>query len=598
MRLFILLFLGCLLVFVVGIVWVDVFINELYYDDSIFVGDVGEVIEVVVIVGENLVDYWLYLYNGSILLVVMVYVNNLVLVGIVVGCGSVILVMVIYFSNGLQNGVNDGIVLVDVSGKVVQFISYEGIIIVFGGLVVGLISQNILVSEINSIVFGIFLQFIGSGSQYVYFIWVVLVMQIFGVCNNGQIFSGGGSIGLNILLLVCVIMLEQGVSIFLVVVDFSVMFSELVILVSGVFVFSCGQFGIVLLSYVSSGLCFMLFINMVLVVGEVCCFDICVICIIDVQGVCLVVDICIVFIVVIMIGNFDLGNLDFGMLGMYYLWVNIFILSQLCCLLYEIIKGYIVYLYSGLGISIWIILEIVDEDFNNSGRILDVYCNCSYIKVSGCVGMGSGLIYNCEYIWFNLFGFVSIIGDKGLLYVFYIDIYMLYLIDVQWNVDCGNKLFGKCDSSCGECVIEFNNGFGGGSGGYLGNFNWVCIFDGNGGIFEVWGYCKGDMVWVVMYMVICYEGGKDVKIGQFELDLELIDDCSRIVKIFVLLVYMGLFLILIDWYLFDLLDVVECVCNEVIYSFQGNCNFFIDYFEWVILVLFILVRLVICQLVN
>lgn len=459
-----------------------------------------------------------------------------------------------------------------------------------------MISQNILVVESNSMGLGMLLQLIGSGSQYIYFIWVDLVGQIFGSCNNGQIFSGGGMLGLNMLLLVFIIILVQGSSIFFVVVDLEVVFSEMVNLVSGVFVLSCGIFGIVLLIFLVSGCSVKLFINIVLVVGEVCCFDICVVCIIDLQGVYLVVDSCIVFIVVSIGGNLDLGNL--GVLVGYYFRVNISSFSQLCCLLYVIIKGYIVYLYSGLGISIWIILEIVDEDLNNLNCIFDVYCNCSYVKVSDCVGIGSGLIYNCEYIWLNLLGFVIIIGDKGLFYVLYIDIYMLYLIDVQWNVDCGNKLFGKCDVSCGECVIEVNNGQGGGSGGYLGNFNWVCMLDGNIGIFEVWGKCKGDMVCVVMYMVICYEGGKDVVIGQFELDLELIDDCSKIVKISSLLVYMGLLLMLIDWYLFDLLDDVECVCNDVVYSFQGNCNLFIDYFEWVILVLFILVKLVICQLVN
>ena len=45
-------------------------------------------------------------------------------------------------------------------------------------------------------------------------------------------------------------------------------------------------------------------------------------------------------------------------------------------------QGHTAYPYSGSGTSTWTILEIADEDPNNSGRILDAYRNHSYAKVT------------------------------------------------------------------------------------------------------------------------------------------------------------------------------------------------------------------------
>ncbi|OCG92385.1 hypothetical protein LMG933_22775, partial [Xanthomonas euvesicatoria] len=68
------------------------------------------------------------------------------------------------------------------------------------------------------------------------------------------------------------------------------------------------------------------------------------------------------------------------------------------------IKGHTVYPYSGSGTSTWTILEMADEDPNNSGRILDAYRNRSYAKVSDRAGTGSGLTYNREHTWPNSLG--------------------------------------------------------------------------------------------------------------------------------------------------------------------------------------------------
>lgn len=449
MRLLTPLSLACLLA-LAGTAQADVFINELHYDDSTPAGDVGEAIEVVATGGEDLSTYRLYLYNGSSPSAATVYANNPVPAGTAAACGKATLATVTYPTNGLQNGANDGIALVDASGKVVQFISYEGTITASGGPAAGLTSQNIPVSESNSTAPGTSLQLTGSGSQYAHFTWAESAKQTFGACNNGQTFSGTGGTGPNTPPSVRTTTPEQGASTFPAAADLTVTFSETVTLATGAFVLSCGQSGTVPLSHASSGSTFTVSTNTALVAGEACRFDIRATKVSDAQGARPAADTRIAFTVASSTGNPDPGNPDPGTPGEYYSRVNTANPSQLRCSLHETIKGHTAYPYSGSGTSTWTILEIADEDPNNSGKILDAYRNRSYTKVSGRAGTGSGLTYNREHTWPNSLGFANTTGDKGLPYAPYTDTHMLYLTDAQWNADRGNKPFGKCDSNCGE----------------------------------------------------------------------------------------------------------------------------------------------------
>ncbi len=594
MRLLTPLSLACLLVIATSPARADVFINELHYDDSTPAGDVGEAIEVVATAGEDLSGYRLYLYNGSTPSAAAVYANNAVPAG-TASCGSARLATVNYPTNGLQNGPNDGIALVDASGKVVQFLSYEGTITAAGGPAAGLTSQNLPVSETNSTAPGTSLQLTGTGSQYAHFTWAESAGQTFGACNHGQTFSGGGPTGPNTAPSVTATTPEQGASTFPAAADLSVTFSEPVTLSSGAFALSCGQSGTVALSHPTTGTRFTLATHTALVAGEACRFDIRATRVKDAQGARPAADTRIAFTVATATPP-DPGNP--GTPGDYYAKVNTATPSQLRCSLHETIKGHTAYPYSGSGTSTWTILEIADEDPNNSGKILDAYRNRSYTKVSGRAGTGSGLTYNREHTWPNSLGFASTTGDKGLPYAPYTDTHMLYLTDAQWNADRGNKPYAKCDSNCGERATESNNGSGGGSGGYPGTSNWVRTPDGNGGSFEVWGHRKGDMARAVMYMAIRYEGGNDAKTGQSEPDLELTDDRSRIVKTSASPAYMGLLSTLIDWHLSDPPDAAERARNEVIFSFQGNRNPFIDHPEWATPALFTSAKPATCQLAN
>ncbi len=390
---------ACLLALVAAPAQAEVFINELHYDDSTPAGDVGEAIEVVATAGEDLSGYRLHLYNGANASAAVVYDNKPVPAGSAAGCGSATIAVVTYPTNGLQNGPNDGIALVDASGKVVQFLSYEGAITASGGPAAGMTSQNIPVAETNSTAPGTSLQLTGSGSQYAHFTWAESAGETFGRCNNNQTFNGGGGTpgGPNTPPSVTTTTPAQGSSTFPAAADLEVVFSETVNLASGAFALSCGTSGSVPLTWPASGKTVKLSTNTALVAGEACRFDIRASRITDSQGARPAADSRIAFTVASTTGNPDPGNPDPGNPGNpgtpagYYSKVNTSSPSQLRCSLHETIKGHTAYPYSGSGTSTWTILEIADEDPNNSGKILDAYRNHSYTKVSSRAGTGSGL---------------------------------------------------------------------------------------------------------------------------------------------------------------------------------------------------------------
>src|SRR3546814_14573384 len=81
-------------------------------------------------------------------------------------------------------------------------------------------------------------------------------------------------------------------------------------------------------------------------------------------------------------------------------------------------------------------------------------------------------------------------------------------------------------------------------------------------------------------MAIRYEGGRDAHTDQSEPDLELTDNRSLIVKTSGSPAYMGLLSTLLAWHQADPPADAERGRNEVVYSFQGNRNPFIDHPHW------------------
>lgn len=559
-----------------------VFINEFHYDDATSSGDTGERIEVVATAGESLSGYRIYLYNGSTPSSATTYDNDLVPTGSLVSCGASVRVATLsYPTNGIQNGANDGFALVNASGQVVQFLSYEGQITASNGPAAGRTSSNLPVTESGSTAAGTSLQLGGSGGP-ANFTWRSSATQTFGRCNNGQSFTSSTNTPPS----VTATTPAQGATDFPTTGNLSASFSESVSLASGAFTLACTTSGNVSLSHASSGSMFSIDPAATLKAGESCLFTVVASKVSDSGGAHPAQNTVI---------DFDIASGSTP--GGYYSRVNTSSASQLRCSLHKTIRNHTAYPYSASTTDTWDILELADEDPNNAARILDVYRNRSYLKGSERAGTGTGITYNREHTWPNSLGFGSATGDKGLPYAPYTDTHMLYLSDTNYNSDRGNKPYAACTKAggCGERTTEANNGRGGGSGVYPGNSNWVQGPDGNGGSFETWGHRKGDMARAVLYMAIRYEGGVDSR-GQGEPDLELTDDRSKIVMTSSSPAYMGLLSTLLSWHQADPPDAAERERNEVIFGFQHNRNPFIDHPEWATNALFTSSKPATCQL--
>jgi endonuclease I len=155
---------------------------------------------------------------------------------------------------------------------------------------------------------------------------------------------------------------------------------------------------------------------------------------------------------------------------------------------------------------------------------------------------------------------------------------MLMISDIAYNSSRGNKPYDNCPSGCTEYATTAYNGAGGGSGTYPGNSNWS-----NASVFQVWSRLKGNVARAMFYMDLRYEGGTHGGSGAAEPDLRLTDTLSLVTTTGsnASIAYMGKLSTLIQWHQQDPVDAAEQLRNEVIQTYQGNRNPFIDHPEWV-----------------
>ncbi|MEA1072604.1 Calx-beta domain-containing protein [Sphingomonas sp. LY160] len=167
----------------------NVFINEINYDPA--GADTGEFIELAGVAGTDLTGYSVILYNGS---------NNapyatIALSGTIAdtsnGFGFITLNRP---ADGIQNGAPDGIALVDSAGRVLQFLSYEGVMTAASGPAAGLTSTDIGVGQAQATI-GTTLQLVGTGSSYADFSWAADVANTASAVNAGQTFLSGADQG-------------------------------------------------------------------------------------------------------------------------------------------------------------------------------------------------------------------------------------------------------------------------------------------------------------------------------------------------------------------------------------------------------------------
>ena len=172
------------------------FINEIHYDNA--GTDTGEFVEVAGTAGTNLDGWFIALYNGRN----GAQYGTFNLGGTLADSGNGFGFAVVEGpTNSIQNGAPDGLALVDNSGSVVQFLSYEGSFAAVGGPADGMTSTDIGVAESGSTPAGFSLQVTGNvttdsaGNVTSSFVWAPPASETKGAINTGQTFNGTGGSG-------------------------------------------------------------------------------------------------------------------------------------------------------------------------------------------------------------------------------------------------------------------------------------------------------------------------------------------------------------------------------------------------------------------
>jgi len=279
--------------------------------------------------------------------------------------------------------------------------------------------------------------------------------------------------------------------------------------------------------------------------------------------------------------------------GNYYAGVDASSCVALRTTLHATIDDHTVHPYTGSPTDVWTMLEAGDQDPNDSGKVLDVYFNKSFTKVTdrdSGTSVPQGTRYNREHTWPQSYGFSATNGNLGFPNAPRSDAHMLYASEKDWNADRGNKPFADCPPPGCAARHTLIHPLTGGAGSAAacdhasGNCNWVGGPDGNSGSFEVWTRRKGDIARAVLYMDVRYAGGVATggnTSGQSEPDLIVTDNRSLIAITSSSPAYMGLKATLIAWHALDPPDAQEQLRNDTIFSFQANRNPFIDHPEWV-----------------
>ena len=244
--------------------------------------------------------------------------------------------------------------------------------------------------------------------------------------------------------------------------------------------------------------------------------------------------------------------------------------------LHAVIDDHQRYPYSSSQIDVWDIMNLADEDPNDPSRVIDVYSNASYRKTSGG---GGG--YDRRHTWPSSFGFPE---DDGISNYPYTDVHNLFASDAGDQALRSDEPFRDCLGSCLEHATFSNEGRGDSGRIDTGDSDRTTGSDSEG-TWETWNDRKGDFARAILYMDVRYEGGVHGATGHVEPDLRLTDDEGLIERYRTgfnePVAYMGMLSTLLTWHWQDPVDRRELWRNEMIFSFQGNRNPFIDHPEWV-----------------
>ena len=158
-----------------GQVNADVLINEFHYDNS--GADVGEFVEIAVLQGTTLSDINISLYNGSNGTAYASTTADTLGAAFSTGVAinSMLYDLFVWEPSSIQNGEPDGIAVTSASGRS-QFISYEGTLTAVEGIVEGVLSTDVGVSERGDTAIGSSISFIDGD-------WVITETNTRGQAN-------------------------------------------------------------------------------------------------------------------------------------------------------------------------------------------------------------------------------------------------------------------------------------------------------------------------------------------------------------------------------------------------------------------------------
>jgi len=535
----------------------DVWINEFHYDNS--GTDTNEKIEVMAPSGTAFTGWKIVLYNGS----GGAQYATLNLSGTAASqCGGHGTTVATVGSTGMQNGAPDGFALVNPSNQVVQFLSYEGTFTATDGPAAGLASTAIPVSETDTTPTGQSLRLTGTGASYAAFAWASPATSSFGACNAGQTLSGGGGGGGGT-------SLSNGVPVSSLAATTGTGLNYTLSVPSGatnlVFTTSGGSGDADLYVKFGSAPTTASYTCRSWNTGNT---ETCTIAAPQAGTYHVLLHAYTSFSGVTLKGSYTAAGGGGGGTG-YYAGVNTTSASALRASLHPVIDDHVKIPYTASTTDTWDVLDRAEQDPLNTSRILDIYKNASYAKA----GAGNNY-YNREHTWPNSLGF----PNDGATNYAYTDLHMLMASDIAYNSTRSNKPYDNCPSGCTEYPTNSYAGQGGGSGTYPGNSNWS-----NASVFQVWSKMKGNVARAMFYMDLRYEGGTHGVSGAAEPDLRLTDTMSLIAQTGgnASVAYMGKLSTLIQWHQQDPVDEAERLRNDLIQTYQGNRNPFVDNPSWV-----------------
>lgn len=214
-----------------------------------------------------------------------------------------------------------------------------------------------------------------------------------------------------------------------------------------------------------------------------------------------------------------------------------------------IIKGHTEYPYSSSGTDVWDILKVADKDPNNSSNVIGIYSDFS---MNAAAEYDGGAGWNREHVW------AKSRGDFGTSKGAGTDLHHIRAADVSTNSARNNRNFDEAPTQ----YVDGSGNYQGTTDSYTSTTDWI---------WEPRDEVKGDVARMIFYMVVRYEGESG------EPDLELTDvylsstDKSA---------FQGKASTLMSWHLVDPVSTAETDRNDVVYSYQGNRNPFIDHPEY------------------